>query len=255
MRLFFLVLARDERHVDEKIEELNDLGVPYLIVCGKRINHPKVIHRKPRGKYDAINFGFHFVPENTDIVALNDVDTKIRNFQAILRLFSSKDVALVFAKVYVKEGPQKMFLAILRHLRRGLPMAASGDLMLMKYEVLKRVLPIKPCKAEDSYLLFKVLELKYKVADCEDCYVVTEKTRTAKEDEDYKRRTVGGIYQALSMTRPPIIVRLFYTLLPFISLLLLILGKNGYYWTRGILLGYVDYSRGDRTAYWKSTYS
>lgn len=57
------------------------------------------------------------------------------------------------------------------------------------------------------------------------------------------------------MTRPPVIVKLFYTLLPFVSPLLLVLGRKGYYWTKGILLGYVDYARGDRTAAWQLTYA
>ena len=79
MKLFFLVSARDDRHVNEKIDELKNLGVPFLIVCGKRFNHPNVVYREPRGKFDAINFGLSFVPEGTDIVVLNDVDTKIHN--------------------------------------------------------------------------------------------------------------------------------------------------------------------------------
>jgi hypothetical protein len=76
-----------------------------------------------------------------------------------------------------------------------------------------------------------------------------------EQEEVYKRRTVGGIYQALSMSKPPIMVRLFYTLLPFASPLLLILGRKGYYWAKGILSGYVDYARGDRSASWRQTYS
>ncbi|MEM2741058.1 MAG: hypothetical protein QXD95_02805 [Nitrososphaeria archaeon] len=250
MRLFFLVLARDERYVDKKIEELKSLGVPYLIVCGKRLNHPNVVYREPKGKYDAINFGFRFIPEDIDVVALNDVDTKIGNFEAALKLFDSKDIALVFAKVLAEEGPQNLFLNMLRKLRRKLPIAASGDLMLIRYEVLKRALPIKRCKAEDSYLLFKVLELKYRVADCIDCYVKGKKTKTMVEEEDYKRRTVCGIYQALHYTKPPILIKLFYVLLPLACPLLLVLGTKGYFWMRGILLGLTDYLRGDRSGTW-----
>ena len=253
MKLFFLVSARDEKHVDEKVEELKSLGVPYLIVCGKRLNHSNVVFRKPEGKYDSINFGFRYIPEDTDVVALNDIDTKIRNFQAAVRLFGSRDVALVFAKVSVKEGPQKLFLRILQRLRRRLAIAASGDLMLIKYGALKEILPIKPCKAEDSYLLFKVLELKYRVADCEECYVETEKTNTPEEEEDYKRRTVCGIYQALGYTKPSPLIKLFYTLLPFASIMLLVLGRKGYFWMKGILLGLTDYLRGDRSGFWQTT--
>jgi len=250
MNLFFLVLARDERHVDKKIEELRRLGVPYLIVCGKRLNHPNVVYREPRGKFDAINFGARFVPENTDVVVLNDVDTKIHNFQAALQHFKCKEVALVFAKVSVKQGPQRLFKVLLDFIRRRLLIAADGDLMLIRYDILKRVLPLKPCKAEDSYILFKSLEFKQRVVFCEECYVETEKTKTAEKEEIYKRRTVAGIYQALGYTRPPYVIRLFYILLPFASPLLLILGKKGYYWMKGILLGLVDYLRGDRSGVW-----
>jgi hypothetical protein len=248
-----LVLARDEKHVDEKIEELKVLGVPYLIVCGQNLNHPNVVYREPRGKYDAINFGFRFIPEDTDIVVLNDVDTKIRNFEAAFRWFCSKDVALVFVKVCVKQGPQKLFYSILDRVRRRLLVTASGELMLIRYNVLKKIIPIKPCKAEDSYILFKVLEFKRKGVFCEKCYVETERTKTAEKEEIYKRRTVAGIYQALASTRPPLLIKLFYVLLPFACPLLLVLGKKGYFWTKGILLGLIDYLRGDRTGVWQPT--
>lgn len=254
MKTFFLVLARDEKHVDEKIEELKVLGMPYLIVCGRNLNHPNVVHREPRGKYDAINFGFRFIPEDTDVVALNDVDTRIKNFEAALRWFKSKDVALVFVRVCVKEGPQKLFYGILDGIRRRLLITASGELMLIRYNVLKRIVPIKPCKAEDSYLLFKVLEFKCKCVFCEECYVETERTKTAEKEEAYKRKTVGGVYQALSYTKPPYIIKLFYALLPLLSPLLLFSGRRGLFWMKGILRGLVDYLRGDRSGVWQTTY-
>lgn len=254
MKFFFLVLARDEKHIDEKIEELKDLGVPYLIVCAKKLNHPNVVYREPRGKYDAINFGARLVPEEIDVVALNDVDTKVYNIKAALRYFNSKDVALVFARVSVKQGPQKSFYVILDFIRRRLPIAASGELMLIRREFLMDILPIKPCKAEDSYILFKVLELKRRVVFCEKCYAKTERTKTVEKEEVYKRKTVCGIYQALAYTKPPHTTKLFYTLLPIASPLLLILGKKGYFWMKGILLGLIDYLRGDRTGLWQPTY-
>jgi len=251
MKVFFLVLARDKRFVSEKIKELEGLGVPYLIVCGERLNHPNVLYRKPCGKYDAINFGFKFVPRDIDVVALNDVDTKINNLEAALSLFEMKNVALCFAKVLAKRGPQNLFLTMLRKLRKIVPVAASGDLMLIRYKVLKEVVPIRSCKAEDSYLLFKVLERNYKVADCDECYVIGEKTDTAEEEEEYKRRTVCGIYQALHYTKPPFFIKLFYFVLPFASPLLLVLGRKGYFWVRGILFGFTDYLRGDRAGTWQ----
>jgi cellulose synthase/poly-beta-1,6-N-acetylglucosamine synthase-like glycosyltransferase len=249
-----LVLARDERHVDEKIRELKSLGVPYLIVCGKKINHPNVVYREPRGKYDAINFGVRFVPENADVVILNDVDTKINNFQAALQHFKCKEIALVFAKVSVKQGPQRLFKVLLDFIRRKLLIAADGDLMLIRYNVLKGVLPLKPCKAEDSYILFKVLEFKKKVVFCEECYVETDKTKTAEKEEIYKRRTVSGLYQALAYTKPPCLIKLFYILLPFACPMLLVFGKRGYFWMKGILLGLIDFLRGDRTGVWRPSY-
>jgi hypothetical protein len=254
MKLFFLVLARDAKHVDKKVEELKRLGVPYLIVCGERLNHPNVVYREPRGKFDAINFGVRFVPENADVVVLNDVDTKIHNFQAALQSFERKDAALVFARVCVKEGPQKLFYVFLDFLRRRVPIAASGELMLIRRNVLREILPIRSCKAEDSYILFRVLEFKHEAFFCEECYVETERTKTAEKEEVYKRKTVAGIYQALAYSRPPFVIKLFYVLLPIACPLLLALGKRGYFWTKGILLGLIDFLRGDRSGVWQTTY-
>ena len=77
MRIFFIVLAREASLVKKKVIELKNLGFPYLIVCGERINQPNVVYREPKGKYDAINFGLSLVPSDTEFVAFNDVDTKI----------------------------------------------------------------------------------------------------------------------------------------------------------------------------------
>ena len=254
MKPFFLVLARDEKHVEEKIEELKSLGVPYLIICGRNLNNSNVLYRKPQGKFDAINFGARYIPKYTDVVALNDVDTKIGNFRVAFQHFNSGKVALVFVRVSVKEGPQKLFYPILDFIRRRLPINASGELMLIRREVLSAILPIKPCKAEDSYIMFKVLELRYGVVFCEECFVETERTKTAEKEEIYKRKAVTGIYQALAHTQPPLSIRLFYMLLPFCTPLLLILGKKGYFWMRGILLGLLDYLRGDRSGSWEANY-
>jgi len=104
------------------------------------------------------------------------------------------------------------------------------------------------------YILFKVLAYGYKIVFCEDCYAETERTETAEQEEIYKRRTVTGIYQDLSYTKPPLLMRLFYFLLPSMSPLFLILGRKGYYWTRGILLGFLDHLRHDRSGSWEPTY-
>lgn len=248
---FFLVLARDDGHVDQKVEELKRLGVSYRIICGKDLKRPGVIYREPKGKYDAMNHGLKFVPTGADVVVFNDVDTEIHDFEYALNLFRDERISLVFAKVYVTEGPQLTFYTILDSLRKKVPIAASGELMLIRRSFLRHIIPLKKCKAEDSYILFKALEKGGKIAFCEDSYVTTKRTRFAKEEETYKRRTVGGIYQALSMTKPPIIVRLFYGLLPIASPLLLVMGKKGFYWAKGIISGFVDYARGDRTGSWK----
>lgn len=255
MRVFFLVLARYRSGVEKKAKELDSLGVPYLIICGDNVNHPNAVHRKPLGKYDAINFASNFLPKDAKIVGLNDVDTEIHNLEAALRLFNQENVSLVFVRVNVKSGPQLLFYTILDALRARIPIAASGELMLMKREVFQDILPLEGCKSEDSYILFKILERGHKVAFCRECFVTTKRTRNAGQEEDYKRRTVGGIYQALAMTKPPAIVKLFYKLLPFVSPLLIILGSRGYYWIKGILLGFLDYVRGDRTSTWKPTYA
>ena len=252
-RLFIIVLARDRKHVDDKIRELENLGVPYRIICGERLNHPNVLYRAPKGKYDAINFGVSLVPKDVDIIVMNDVDTRIHNFHAATEHFKDNRVGLVFGKDVVKSGPQVLFHQLLFAILRIFPVLANGDLMLIRHDVSDKI-HLMPCKAEDAYILFKVLELGYRAIFCEECYVETEKTKNEEEEEMYKRRTVTGIYQALSYTHPPTLIKLFYTLLPLSSPLLLVLGKKGYYWMRGILLGFLDYARGDRSGIWQPTY-
>jgi len=253
MKLFFLVLARDKKYVEEKIRELSEINVPYLIICGERFHHPNIKYRVAKGKYDAINFGVKLIPD-VNVVALNDVDTKIRNFDAALHRFQSEKAALLFVKVKVRRGPQQLFYILMDALRRRTPMIASGELMLIRHDILRKVLPLKPCKTEDNYILYKVLELKQKAVFCEKCYVETERTKSEQKEEIYKRKTVTGLYQALSYTEPPLHIRLFFIFLPVVSPLLLILGRKGYYWMRGILLGFLDYIRGDRGGFWQPSY-
>lgn len=254
MNLFFVVLARDSKHVTEKIRELENLGVSYLIVCGENLNLQHVVHRTPKGKYDAINFAAQNLPKNAKVIAFNDVDTKIHNIEAALREFRQTRASLLFAKLRVKEGPQVFLNTLLDSLKRTILVTASGELMLIRRDVLDKILPLKPCKAEDTYILFKVLEHGGKAVFCEECYVETERTKSAHKEEEYKRKTVSGIYQALSYTKPPLRIKLCYILLPFMSPLLLILGRKGYYSMRGILLGFLGFIRGDREGYWRPTY-
>jgi hypothetical protein len=254
MQVFFIVLARDDLELERKSTELDRIGCPYVIICGKPIMHKNTVYRKPIGKYDAVNFGVTLVPPGIDLVVFNDVDTTIYGFDKALDLFQDKTISLVFARVRVESGPQISFYSMLDSLRARIPVAASGELMLIRHEALREITPLKACKAEDSYMLFKILERGGRAAFCTDCEVTTKRTILPEEEESYKRRTVGGIYQALAMTKPPIIVRLFYSLLPFISPVLLVSGKKGYYWTKGILRGYVDFLRGDRSGTWNKTY-
>jgi cellulose synthase/poly-beta-1,6-N-acetylglucosamine synthase-like glycosyltransferase len=254
MKLFFLVLARDRRHVFDKISELENLGVQYKIVCGERIDHPNVVFQAPKGKFAAINFGAELIPTDADVIVMNDVDTRIHNFDLALDYFKDKETALVFGTELVNRGPQHLFFRILNPIRGKIPVAGSGELMLIRRSVLKEILPLRPCKSEDTYVLFKVMEFGYKTVFCERCYAETERTKTAEKEEPYKRKTVTGIYQALSYAHPPVTVKLFYYVLPFASPLLLVMGKKGYYWMRGILFGLADFLQGDRSGIWKTTY-
>jgi len=254
MRLHFLVLAKDREYVNEKIRELTNLKVPYVIVCGEPLNSPNVVYRKPMGKYDAINFGVKLVPKDTEVVVLNDVDTKIHNFHAALNHISSEKTDLVFVRTVVVGGAQSRFYAFEDSIRRRLLIAADGELMLIKYRTLKEILPLVPCKAEDTYVLFELLKRGSSVIFCKECYVETERTRSGRKEEDYKRKVTTGIYQALFYVKPHPLIFLFYSLLPLVSPMLLILGKTGYYWMRGILLGFLDYIRGDRSGIWQTTY-
>ena len=254
MRPFFLVLARNGKFVKEKIRELDSMNVPYIIVCGDRIEHQRVVHRAPSGKYDAINYGARLVPRDVDIVVMNDVDTRIHNFRIALSNFEERKPGILFSTEMVQSGPQRLFLRLLNSIRRKIPLVASGELMLINRDLLENIVPLRPCKGEDTYILFKALELGQEVIFCQACYAETERTKTPEQEELYKRRTVTGIYQALSYTMPPFLIRLFYMMLPFASPLLLILGRKGFYWTKGILLGLLDYVRGDRSGSWQATY-
>ncbi len=230
---FFLVLARDRNHVGRKIAELEKMDVPFLVVCGEKFDHPAVVYREARGKWDAINFGSRFVPKEFDVIVLNDVDTSIHNFEhAIQHLDAKKD--LIYCRVKVSGGPQVKFYRILNPIRRRLHVAASGELMLVKRRVFESVLPIPPCIAEDSYILFKALELRYRAHFCTKTYVTTERTVNAEEEEVYKTRTTLGIYQALTYAKALPWIRVFYRLLPLTSLLLVVAGEDGMAWVRGI---------------------
>jgi hypothetical protein len=253
---FFIVLARDRSYVKEKMEELEGLGVPFTIVCGENIRLPNVVFRAPIGKYDAINFVLQakLIPKNAELVAFNDVDTKITGFSSMLQRFADPKVGITYATELVKEGPQRNFFAVFNPVRKLFPLAASGELMLMRAELLHQILPLKPCKAEDTLIMFKALELGHKVVFCDDCFAETVRTKTGQKEELYKRKTVAGIYQAISFTHPPPMVRLLYLTLPVLAVLFIVLGRDGYHTFRGVLLGFLDFKRGDRSGTWKTNY-
>lgn len=240
---FFMVLARDQRNIEEKIIELKEMNVPFLIICGEKVEHPNVVYREARGKWDAINFGSKLVPEEADVVVLNDVDTTIFNFQnALSTLREGED--LVYCKVRVSKGPQVKFYRIVDPVRRWIHLFACGELMLIKKEVFDKIMPIPPCLAEDSYLLFKVLELGYQAHFCTEAYVETERTSNAREEEKYKTRTTLGIYQALEHTKPPAPIRLIYKVLPIVATLLPLAGRDGVVWAKGIQNAVKAYRQG-----------
>jgi cellulose synthase/poly-beta-1,6-N-acetylglucosamine synthase-like glycosyltransferase len=252
VNVFFIVLARDKLHVQDKLRELRKLNVPFAIVCGEKSEEKNVFFRSPKGKYDAINFGFTIVPKNTDIVVLNDVDTRVHNFELAITHFVESRASLLFSCVKDESGPQRIFYKILDTLRRNVPIAASGELMIIKYSTLSKILPIKPCKAEDSLILFKVLEFRERVIFFEGAYVTTTRTDTPWQEANYKRRTTSGLYQALGNSHPPASVRVFYLALPYLSVLFVPFGATGQAWAKGMLNGYIDYLRGDNSGTWSS---
>lgn len=238
--VFVIVPARDAKLVSSKIEELEKIGVSFVVVCGEKFNHPKVVYRENMGKWDAINFGASFMPKETRVVALNDVDTKISNFEdAFVGL--NPQVGLVYCKVKVAKGPQLKFYKILDPIRQRVHIAASGELMLIRKQVFERVLPLPPCIAEDSYILFRALESGTKVYFSTKTYVTTERTGSAAQEANYKWRTTLGIYQALDYATPPPEIRIFYLTLPFFAPLLRLVGADGEAWMTGINRAFMDH--------------
>ncbi len=230
---FVLVMARDRTHVFRKIAELKEMALPFLVVCGEKVDHPHIVYRETKGKWDAINFGYSLVPKEFDVIVLNDVDTKIHNFDHALQHLVDNN-AVIYCKVKVSEGPQVKFYKILNPIRQRLHIAASGELMIVTKEVFEIITPIPPCIAEDTYILFKALEMNFRAHFCTQTYVTTKRTINAEEEVKYKTRTTLGIYQALSYTRPPPLIRVFYKLLPVFSIMLSVLGEDGRAYARGI---------------------
>jgi hypothetical protein len=232
LSVFFLVLARDRRMVESKILELESYGFPYRVVCGEEMAVDGVEFRMPIGKWDALNYGCSLIPEGVDVVAINDVDTTIHQLESAIALASKFD--LVYSAVKTDGGPQRSFYAFADPLRERLNLFASGELMLVRRRVLDRLLPVPPCMAEDSYLLFRAMELNLPVKFCRTAYVTTSRTANPAEEAAYKERTTLGILQALDHARPPLHIRLFYRMLPALAIPLLLMGENGHAWGTGI---------------------
>lgn len=254
---FAIVLARDEKGILEKHAELEQLGIAHVIVCGIPIEFDGVIYRPAHGKYDAINFGLHRLPKDVPIVVLNDVDTKIVNFERALRHFADPKVGLVFTRVELPNSEaHSMFNRLIDSIRRRFLIAANGELMYFRREIVQKLTPIQPCKAEDSLLLYETLNLGYRAVFESESHVITSRTSASslRNEEIFKRKVVCGIYQALSLSNAPLSRRFFYSLLPFASPLLLLSGKKGWFWMRGIIFGLVDFLKGDRSGYWAPTY-
>lgn len=216
------------------------MNIRFLIVCGEKVNHPNVIFRANRGKWDAINFGASFIPKDANVIVLNDVDTEICNFEHALKHLNPK-IDLVYCDVKVSGGPQVRFYRLLNPLRRKFHIAASGELMLIKKEVFEHALPLPPCIAEDSYILFKTLESGYRARFCTEAFVITKRTVNVRQEEAYKNRTTLGIYQALDYSKPPFWIRLFYLLLPLFAPFLSVLGEDGKAWAKGINRAFIDH--------------
>lgn len=248
---FCIILSKNGKFIDYKINECQKLKINYIIISGKKIEKPKIVYIPPKGKYDAINSSTKYIPKNTEIIILNDDDTfRISHILPLLIHIVKKGYAdLVFPRLEIIDSPQKIFTKFLDFIRKHfLLITANGELMVMTKKVFDEILPIPPCKAEDTYIIFKALEKGYKVRYIWEKSIITiRKTKTPEQEINYKKRTVTGIYQALSYSTPPLSIRIFYYLLPFIIPLFIPLGKYFRAWAKGILLGYINYLLGDKS--------
>jgi cellulose synthase/poly-beta-1,6-N-acetylglucosamine synthase-like glycosyltransferase len=228
------VLARNAKLIQTKIYEIERIGLPFIVICGENFPDSRVVQRAPVGKWDAINYGYGLIPRETDVVVLNDVDTEIHGLEHMLSsVVEGSDFA--YAAVRPSGGSQPKFYAIANPLNRVLKIFAMGELVVIRKKVLDNLMPIPPCLAEDTYLLFKAMELNYKVDFCEDAYVNTIRTSSISEEVLYKERTTLGILQALDYTRPPPWIILFYRSLPILAAMLMLGGEDGRAWARGIM--------------------
>lgn len=253
--VFAIIVTRDLRALGDKLKSFDDLEIDYVIISGEPSRNPRVRYREPMGKFDALNYGFDLIPQNKSLVILNDSDTIVENIEKGFEWFSDPRVGLVHGSIQVTGGPQVLFYRILYGVMNLIgPVVANGEFMIIRKNVLKKIVPLPPCKAEDSLLAFRVLQAGLKVVRDNRITVITTRTKRASKEEDYKRINVCGLYQALSLSSPPIMIRVFYSVLPLFAPLLLIAGGTGRFWLRGIIEGFVDYLRGDKSGFWQPTY-
>lgn len=253
--VFVIIVSRDASGVSEKLRTFEKLGLDHIVICGEMMNIPRVYFRAPRGKFDAINYGFSKVPHNKTFVILNDADSMVLSPEKAFEHFADPKVGMVHGTIQVAGGPQVLFYRILYRVIDHIgPVAANGEYTVVRREILNRILPLPPCKAEDSLLMFKVLEAGYQVVYDRRVKVLTKRTTAPEKEEDYKRINVAGIYQALSYSSPPPVIRAFYFLLPIFAPLLLIAGQSGRFWLKGIIEGLADFLKGDRSGSWQPTY-
>lgn len=245
-RVVVVVPARDLAGVRRKIAELSGLGLDYLIVCGERTDLPNTVYRPPAGKFDALNAGIALALPRADIVVLNDVDTRIDDLEGPLELIRRTGADMVFCGVEVSVGPQQRFYRLMDLVRRYLLIAATGEMVLVRAGPLAEVMPFPPTMAEDTWLLFKFQERGRATLFWDRRGVSTNRTTSRVEEAAYKRRTVCGIYQALSRTRPGTLVTLFYGILPFAAPALLVTGADGRAWCTGIWRGLGDFLSGTK---------
>jgi hypothetical protein len=243
-RVAVVVPARDRQGVEAKIAELEALGLDFVIVCGDPMEGDHILYRPPAGKYDAVNAGLAHMLARAEIVVLNDVDTRIEDLGGPVEALGRTGADMVFCRVAVASGPQREFYRLLDLIRDYVPVASSGELVVVRASSLAEVLPIPPTLTDDTWLLFKFLERGRRVVFWKGLAVSTRRTETFEEEAAYKQRNVYGIYQALALTRPGVTITMFYALLPFLSPVLLLAGPGGRAWCSGIWRGIGEFLRG-----------
>lgn len=249
--VFVIVLDKTGRFIEYYLNFLRKIGASFIIISGAKHQDGTVIYRDPRGKYDVINYSLKFIPNNASIVIFLDADVIEPPIEECVRVFRENGLDLAFPALEILDNTrQRLFTRILDEIRRHLSLiTANGEMMIIKADKLPYLLPLPPCKAEDTLLLFRALERGFRVEFLSNIHVKTIRPYYTLVDEElYKRRVTCGIYQALSMVKHlPALIRIFYKVLPLLSPLLIVLERTGISFAKGIIRGYCDYLLGDRS--------